>query len=99
MKNKKGHVLLGVAYTHLGGTVLTLTIVKAIGMALVAACVWHIPAWEQAKANGTEAAYQAQQMWPQQLFAKLPGGNAPTKTVVVEPRGGYWEGKVIAKNK
>jgi hypothetical protein len=38
---------------------------------VIIAAIWHIPAWEQAKANHTEAAYQAQQMWPQQFFAKL----------------------------
>lgn len=44
------------------------------GSALVAAAA-HIPAWEKAKAEHTEVAYQAQKMWPQQLFAKLPGGD------------------------
>lgn len=74
MKNKKGHVILGLAYTHFGATALTFTVAKGIGMLLVAACVWHIPAWEKAKANHTEAEYQSKEMFPQQLFDKLPGG-------------------------
>jgi hypothetical protein len=41
---------------------------------LIIACIWHMPAWELAKANHTERAYQQQEMWPQQLFDKLPGG-------------------------
>lgn len=35
------------------------------------AALWHIPAWEEAKANHKEAQYQSSQMWPQQEFAKL----------------------------
>ena len=57
------------------------------------ACIWHIPAWDVAKANGTEKAYQAQQMFPQELFAKLPGGNIVVHPTVVAPTGGYWEEK------
>ena len=63
--------------------------------AATVAAIWHIPAWEQAKANGTEAVYQAQAMWPQQEFAKLGKGNTPP--AVESPRGGYWEGKVLGK--
>ena len=61
--------------------------------AIVLACIWHIPAWDVAKANGTEKAYQAQQMFPQELFAKLPGGNIVVHPTVVAPTGGYWEEK------
>lgn len=77
MKNKKGHVILGVAFMHMNMAAATALSFKAAGLALVAACIWHIPAWEKAKAAGPEArkAYQAQKMWPQQLFAKLPGGD------------------------
>jgi hypothetical protein len=42
--------------------------------AIVLSCIWHIPAWDKAKDIHTEAAFQAQEMWPQQLFDKLPGG-------------------------
>lgn len=72
--NKKGHVILGLTYCHFGSAVLTMTIAKCIGIALVSACVWHIPAWEEAKKNHTEAAFQSQEMFPQELFDKLPGG-------------------------
>lgn len=74
--NKKGHVILGVAYLHLNTAAATALSFKFAFMAIAAACIWHIPAWDKAKANHTEAEYQAQQMWPQQLFAKLPGGSA-----------------------
>lgn len=85
MKNKKGHVILGLSYVHLGSSVLTITAFKIAFMAIVAACVWHIPAWERAKATHTEAEYQAQKMFPQQLFDKLPGVH--NKTVVIEKSG------------
>lgn len=68
MKNKRGTALL---------FPLAIPVVFGFHVAftcLTAAAVWHIPAWEKAKKNGTEVAYQAQQMWPQQWFAKLPGG-------------------------
>lgn len=47
---------------------------------LIAACTWHIPAWTRAKAQGgdAEAIYQAQEMWPQQVFDKLPGSHTRT---------------------
>lgn len=75
MKNKKGNAILGLAYLHLGGTVVAVTAFKVAFIAIAAAAIWHIPAWERAKDTHTEAAYQAQQMWPQQWFSKLPGGD------------------------
>jgi len=57
---------------------------KVLWAALIVACAWHIPAWEKAKDNHTEATYQMQQMWPQPFFGtqnKMPsnvmgnGGN------------------------
>lgn len=63
MKNKKGEVLVAVA-------VIQIAMAGALGAAF-----WHVPAWSKAKANHTEAAYQSQKMWPQQWFAKLPGGD------------------------
>lgn len=38
------------------------------------AALWHIPAWSKAKKEGKTAEYQKQKMFPQELFAKLPGG-------------------------
>ena len=38
---------------------------------VAAAAIWHIPAWTEAKAHGTEAAYQAQKMWPQEQIARF----------------------------
>lgn len=67
MKNKKGIVLPAVVLFQVAFAVVAL------------AAVYHIPSWEQAKKNHTEAAYQAQQMWPQQWFAKLPGGDQYVK--------------------
>jgi len=78
--NKKGHLILGVAYLHLTGAASTALTANAVALALATVCMWHIPAWEKAKANHTEAAYQSQEMFPQQLFDKLPGGT-PGRTV------------------
>lgn len=47
---------------------------SAMFFVISAPAIWHIPAWEAAKDAGTEKQYQAQEMWPQQLFDKLPGG-------------------------
>jgi len=60
---------------------------------IIMAAIWHIPAWSQAKANHTEAAYQAQEMFPQQLFDKLPGGT-PGRSVTgaAKGNGGNFEG-------
>lgn len=75
LKNKFGEVFLPV--------LLGFQIAFAV---IGAAAVWHIPAWNEAKKNGTTAAYQAQKMWPQQLFAKLPGGdNYKNNSVVTFP--------------
>lgn len=50
----------------------TLAATAVMGWILTAAIVlpaaWHAPAWNQAKINHTEAAFQTQQMWPQQFF-------------------------------
>lgn len=68
MKNKNG-----IAFFSL----LTITGCFHIAFATVLAmALWHIPAWEDAK---DKAAYQAQEMWPQQLFDKLPGGTPGRK--------------------
>lgn len=66
MKNKKG-------------VVLPLLLVQVCIGGAVAAAVWHIPAWSKAKAEHKEAEYQSQKMWPQQEFAKLPGGEDSSK--------------------
>jgi hypothetical protein len=58
---------------------------EALWGAIALACIWHIPAWEKAKANHTEATYQAQEMWPQQLFDKLPGGTPGRLNVGAAP--------------
>jgi hypothetical protein len=69
---------------------------------VTAAAIWHIPAWDVAKDAGTEAAYQKQEMWPQQLFDKLPGGKPGRLNVQVTPAptapvGGYWEEKMTGQ--
>lgn len=64
MNNNKGHVFLGLMYAHAGCAVVTVTAFKLAFMAIALAAIWHIPAWEKAKANHTEAIYQAQPMWP-----------------------------------
>ena len=67
MRNKKGVVVVAAVVFQ-----------AAFGIAALSA-IAHVPAWTKAKANHTEAAYQAQQMWPQQFFAKLPGGASYNK--------------------
>ena len=89
------HALSGTSIVAVNGDIGPILTLSVFGACALAA-IWHIPAWEKAKANGTEAEYQAQQMWPQQLFAKLGKGNAPA--AVPSPRGGYWEGKVLAND-
>lgn len=82
MKNKKG--LVGLIF-------FSMLVPMAAGTFLAAA--WHIPAWEQAKAQGKEAEYQAQAMWPQQMFAKLPGGYAyEPRVVLTGNHGDFKEG-------
>ena len=78
LKNNRGEVFI---------TLATLPgIIHTIGFGLALACLWHIPAWQDAKATGTTAQYQSQKMWPQQLFAKLPGGdNYKNNSVVTFP--------------
>lgn len=67
LNNKRGELFF---------TLLTVPgTIHLIGLGLFGACLWHIPSWTEAKKNGTTAQYQAQQMWPQQWFAKLPGGD------------------------
>ena len=85
--------LKGVTGAPLAGVI----IVRAAFAACVIAAVWHIPAWGKAKANGTEAQYQAQQMWPQQLFAKLPHGNyAYVDPKATTPSGGHLRASLLA---
>lgn len=47
---------------------------------LLVPMIWHIPAWEKAKKDGTTDTYQKTEQWPQQLTDKLPGGN-PGRTI------------------
>ena len=77
--------------------VATLTV---FGLCTLAA-IWHILAWDRAKAAGTEEAYQAQAMWPQKEVASiLPHGSyvyvpyAPYK-----PHGGELRAKLLALQK
>ena len=65
---------------------VSLTIQILIGCTMLAA-VWHIPAWSKAKAEGKTAEYQAQKMWPQQIFAKLPGGDSHKPNAIEESKG------------
>lgn len=72
MKNKKGIVNLFIlAATHSFAVGVMLAYQIGWGVVLAPA-VWHIPAWTQAKHDHTEEIYQAQQMWPQQVFNKIP---------------------------
>ena len=69
INNEKGIVpVIYIANAVTGGAGCALAFKIAFGLIALAA-IWHIPAWEQAKDNHTEAIYQAQQMWPQQLFS------------------------------
>ena len=78
--NKKGHCLipvLAIVGAGTGGTITSVVVMSSILNALILGpAVWHIPAWTEAKKNHNEVNYQAQEMWPQQLFDKLPGGGA-----------------------
>ena len=88
--NKKGIACVAaVAATSIIPAVVVFQVLFGI---IGAAAVWHIPAWEQAKKNHTEIQYQAQQMWPQQVFAKLPGGTPHTIEVVSGGNGGNLTG-------
>ena len=72
INNKKGHVYfagLVLLPAHQAAAATMVFAFKAAFAAIMLAAIWHIPAWEQAKDNHTEAIYQAQQMWPQQLFS------------------------------
>jgi len=94
------HALAGTSIVAVNGDVgpiLTLTVFGACALA----AIWHIPAWEKAKANGTEAAYQASRMWPQDLAAKwLPHGNIAYVASNTKPvTGGYWLHKALAAQK
>lgn len=64
MKNEKGSLFLGIGLVHVGAATLVSSIFKLGFIALLAACVWHIPAWSKAKHNHTEAQYQSQRMFP-----------------------------------
>ena len=55
----------------MGGSSAALLPAEIAFSIIAAACIWHIPAWEQAKANHTEAAYQSQKMWPQVQVANF----------------------------
>lgn len=72
MGNKKGHAYL-LVLAAVPGPIAAMTITVAafkVAFAVIAlAAIWHIPAWEQAKDSHTESTYQAQQMWPQELFS------------------------------
>jgi len=78
--NKKGNCFLPVALITVGGAAGVPTATLVMGWLLTAAISlptgWHIYAWGEAKKNHNEVNYQAQEMWPQQLFDKLPGGGA-----------------------
>ena len=104
INNKRGHVYLAglvIAPAKAYGIVSVVGAFKVAFIALALAAAWHIPAWDKAKDANTEAAYQKQEMWPQQLFDKLPGGTPGRTNGVVTPVqtasvGGYWEGKMLA---
>ena len=76
--NKKGELFLGIGLVNVSGAVLSASIFKILFGGILAACIWHIPAWTQAKHNHTEASYQAQPMWPQVQIAQWANGS-PTK--------------------
>jgi hypothetical protein len=69
IKNKKGYAGILMLAAHGGVATGVVLGFKIAFLAIAAACIWHIPAWEKAKDTHTEAIYQAQQMWPQQLFS------------------------------
>lgn len=107
INNKKGYAFI--ALVNVPAAVGTVTAFKIAFIAIALAAAWHIPAWSVAKANHTEAAYQAQEMFPQQLFDKLPGGTPGRKNGQVamaapvvlasndtNATAGYWEGQVQA---
>lgn len=85
MKNKKGFAYF-----------LPVTVLGAFHLAFLAiglAAVWHIPAWTKAKHDHTEAAYQAQPMWPQTQIAQFANGKpSVVQPVMVAGNGGNFEG-------
>lgn len=80
MKNKKGVIIPAVLVFQIA--------FGALGLAVL----WHIPAWSEAKKNHTEAQYQSRQMWPQQEFSKLPGGDYHPYIAPVSGNGGNFVG-------
>lgn len=100
MKNNKGFVhciILAPIATATGAALVA----KISGLIILSAMAWHVPAWDQAKESHSEKDYQSQEMFPQQLFDKLPGGQSGRSVgfLADEPTvttGGYWEGRVLA---
>jgi hypothetical protein len=87
MKNQKGFITVhGLIIAHATG--LMVSVVKLGFAACALAAVWHIPAWTAAKANHTEVGYQSQEMFPQQIFDKLPGGSMRTSSIAIKGNGG-----------
>lgn len=99
MKNKKGFLVLGVQLVNVSAGVLAFSLVKVSLCAALVAAAWHIPAWEKAKLNHTEESYQASKMWPQQLFAKLPGGDYVAPKVEESHVGGHLRAELLALQK
>lgn len=77
---------------------LPIFIIQLLFVGTAVACVWHIPAWEKAKSEGSDARaiYQAQKMWPQQVFDKLPGNHTVTAITYVKGNGGNFSGGIDA---
>lgn len=95
--NKKGFIHHWMMHHMIVGSIITKSaivpgaIAFKIGFAAIAcACIWHIPAWSAAKAKGGDAPaiYQAQEMWPQQVFDKLPGAHRATEITFQKGNGG-----------
>lgn len=75
MKNNKGLanlLVLAIVPVSAAGVTATVISFKLLFASVAVAAIWHIPAWDEAKKNHTEAIYQAQQMWPQQVFNQIP---------------------------
>ena len=99
IKNEKGIVALpfplpvtiaAVSATKTG--VACVVAFKSLFSIVLLAAIWHIPAWDKAKQNHTEVQYQASEMWPQQVFDKLPGGGSHAITMVSGGNGGNFAG-------
>lgn len=72
MKKNKGLadlLVLAIVPVSAAGVTATVIVFKLLFASVAAAAIWHIPAWDEAKKKHTEGIYQAQQMWPQQLFS------------------------------